>query len=281
MPDIASLHPIIVHFVVALGIVGVLLRLVSLTGRLSWSGPAAALLLLGTAVASVLAAQSGKEAHGVAERIPGAREAVQEHEEAGELTRDLFLVVGALELAALVLRSRAGVAKGLLVASGLTGIGAAVELYEAGEHGGELVYAYAGGVGTRSGDTTDVRRLLIAGLYQQARAARQAGRLDESARLTEELGRQAPDNPSVKLLLAESLLKDRKDPAAALAAVAAIPAAPDDRFLSIRKGMLASDAWVAAGQMDSARAVLTDLAQRFPQARLVTEALKKLEQARS
>jgi uncharacterized membrane protein len=277
MPDIASLHPIIVHFVVAFGIVGVLLRLISLTGRLSWSGPSAAVLLLGTTVAGVLAAQSGEQAHGIAERIPGAREAVQEHEEAGEMTRNLFLVVGALELTALAFRSQKGLAKGLLVASGLTGIGAAVELYEAGEHGGEVVYAYAGGIGTRSGDTTDVRRLLIAGLYHQARTAREAGRLEESARLIEELGRQAPDDPSITLLAAESLLKDRKDPTAALAAVAAIQAPPDDRFLSIRKGMLASDAWVAAGQKDSARAILTDLAQRFPQARFVAEALKKLE----
>jgi uncharacterized membrane protein len=277
MPDIASLHPIIVHFVVALGILGVLFRLVSLTGKLSWTGPAAAALLIGAAVAGVLAAQSGKQAHGIAERIPGARAAVQEHEEAGELTRNLFLVVGVLELAALALRSRAGMARGLLVASGLVGIGAALELYEAGEHGGELVYAYAGGVGTRSGDTTDVRRLLVAGLYHQARSAREAGRLDESARLIEELGRQAPDDPAIRLLGAESLLKDKKDAAAALAAVAAIQAPPEDRLLVIRKGMLASDAWVAAGQKDSARAVLNDLAQRFPQARFVTEALKKLE----
>jgi len=279
MPDIGSLHPIIVHFVVALGIIGVMLRLVSLTGRLSWTGPAAALLLIGTAVAAVLAAKSGQQAHGVAERIPGAREAVQEHEEAGETTRDLFLVVGALELAALLFRSRTGLAKGLLVGSGLVGIGAAVELYEAGEHGGELVYAYAGGVGTRLGDSADVRRLLVAGLYQQARTAREAGRPDESARLIEELRRQSPDDPLVKLLGAESLLKDRNDPPGALAALAAVQAGPDDRFLSVRKGMLASDAWVAAGQKDSARAILTDLAQRFPQARFVTEALKKLDSA--
>jgi hypothetical protein len=32
-------------------------------------------------------------------------------------------------------------------------------LYEAGEHGADLVYGYAGGVGTRYGDTADVTRL--------------------------------------------------------------------------------------------------------------------------
>lgn len=277
MPDIGAYHPLIVHFVLALGIVGVLLRLVSLTGKLSWTGPAAALLLISASVAAVFAAQSGKDAHGLAERIPGARPAVQEHEETGELTRNLFLVVGVLELAALLFRSRVSAAKGLLFASGLVGIGAALELYEAGEHGGELVYSYAGGVGTRTGDPEDVQRLLVAGLYHQARTSREAGRLEESARLIDELSRQSPDDPAVKLLVAESLLKDRNDPTAALAAVAAIEAPPEDRFVTIRKGMLASEAWVAAGQKDSAKAILSDLAQRFPQARFVLDALKKLE----
>lgn len=277
MPDIGAYHPLIVHFVLALGIVGVLLRLVSLTGKLSWTGPAAALLLISASVAAVFAAQSGKDAHGLAERIPGVRPAVQEHEETGELTRNLFLVVGVLELAALLFRARAGTAKGLLFASGLVGIGAALELYEAGEHGGELVYSYAGGVGTRTGDPEDVQRLLVAGLYHQARTSREAGRLEESARLIDELSRQSPDDPAVKLLVAESLLKDRNDPTAALAAVAAIEAPPEDRFVTIRKGMLASEAWVAAGQKDSAKVILSDLAQRFPHARFVLDALKKLE----
>lgn len=277
MPSFASLHPIIVHFVVGLGVIGVLFRLVSLTGKLSWTNPAAAVLLITTAGASVLAANSGQDAHGLAERIPGVREAVQEHEEAGEWTRNLFLLVGALELGALVLRSRTRFARGFTIASGVAGIAAGAALVTAGDRGGDLVYSYAGGVGTRTGDTADVRRLLIAGLYHEARTAREAGQPEESARLIDELSKQKPDDPGVRLLSAESLLKDKKDPNGALAALAAIQAAPDDRGLSIRKGMLASEAWLAAGQKDSARAILTDLQQRFPQARFVTDALKKLE----
>ena len=45
----------------------------------------------------------------------------------------------------------------------------------------KLVYAYAGGVGIRSGDPADVERLLLAGLYNEAQAERKAGRLNESA----------------------------------------------------------------------------------------------------
>jgi uncharacterized membrane protein len=60
VPDIGSLHPQIVHFVVALLYVGVIARIVSLVPplakRFAFAGPMAALLILigtGAAVAAV------------------------------------------------------------------------------------------------------------------------------------------------------------------------------------------------------------------------------------
>jgi uncharacterized membrane protein len=276
MPDIASFHPQLVHFVIGLGIAGVVLRLLSLTGRVQWSRNAAPWFLIIAAIASVVAAESGDQAHDLAERIPGVRDAVHEHEEAGEYARNLLLAVGLIELVALALRRSERVAHWLLMASGLVGIGACAALYSAGEHGGLLVYSYAGGVGTRTGDPADVRRLLIAGLFHEARLARDSGHADEAARLTEELGRQAQDDPAVKLLAIESQLKDRNDPKGALAALADLQTPEEDRFSTIRKGLLTADAHVALGQPDSARLVLTDLAQRFPQARSVQDALHRL-----
>jgi uncharacterized membrane protein len=99
IPNIAYWHPPIAHFVVALLIVGVILRLISLSGRLAFTGPAAALLLLAGTGAAVVAVQSGTDAHGPVERIPGVRNAVAVHEDAGHDTRNVFLVVAALELA--------------------------------------------------------------------------------------------------------------------------------------------------------------------------------------
>src|SRR5438876_425777 len=81
---------------------GVLLRGVSLTGKVAFTGPAALVLLLVGTVGAVLAVQSGTAAHGPVERVPGARAAVMEHEEWGQRTRNIFLVVAALEIAALV-----------------------------------------------------------------------------------------------------------------------------------------------------------------------------------
>ena len=75
MPAIGSYHPEIVHFVIALLVIGVVLRLVALTGRLAFAGAAAATLIILGTLATVAAVKSGDDAHGPVERIPGAREA--------------------------------------------------------------------------------------------------------------------------------------------------------------------------------------------------------------
>lgn len=276
MEQLAELHPIIVHFVIALGLVGIGLRVVSLLPVAAWTRPAATALLLSASVAGLLAAKSGEEAHGPAERIPGAREAVKEHEETGEQARNALAVVGLLELGALALRKNAKAATGLLAASAVVGVGAAYFIYEAGEHGGELVYEYAGGVGTRSGEAEDVQRLLVAGLYHQARVAREAGRKDEAARLTEELARQRPDDPMVSLLRAESQLKDQDDAPGAMAALQTMTGPADQPSFAVRRGVLLAEAHAATGQADSARAILTELQGRFPESRAVKAALEKL-----
>jgi uncharacterized membrane protein len=266
LPDIGFFHPQIVHFVIALLIVGVAFRIVALTGRLQFTGPAATTLILIGTMASVLAVQSGTDAHGPAERVPGARAAVEAHEEWGERTRNIFLIVSALEILAVLLANRtahSSIAKGLRVAGAVVGLAGVGALYEAGEHGGELVYAYAGGIGIRSGDATDVQNTLIAGLYHSAMAARKAGETAEAARLIDELARQRPQDADIRLLRIESLVRDRNDPRAALDAIAALPAATDPR-MKTRIGMLQADAYLAAGQRDSARAVIDALLRTSP-----------------
>jgi uncharacterized membrane protein len=276
MPNLAAYHPQVVHFVIALGLLGVLLRVISLLGKGNWLNPAAATLLILAAGAAVVAQQSGTDAHGPVERVPGAREAVQSHEDWGKRTRNVLLAVGALEVFGLLLATR-GAGKVIRGASALVGIGAAVCIYEAGEHGGDLVYNYAGGIGLRSGDQADVKHLLVAGLYHEARFARDSGRAEEAARLTDELLLLQPDDPTVRFLAIESKLRDRKDPQGALTDLAQMKVPADDPRLATRYGILTSQALVAAGQTDSARAVLTALAQRFPQSQTVKTALDKLK----
>jgi uncharacterized membrane protein len=265
MPNLASWHPQIVHFAIALLVVGVLFRWISLTGRAAFTGPAAAVLLLAGTTAAVLAVQSGTDAHGPVERVPGARTAVIEHEDWGKRTRNIFLIVAAFEIGALALARRsARVAKGLIVASAVVGLAGGFSLYEAGEHGGELVYSYAGGVGIRSGDTTDVSRLLLAGLYHSAQQARTRHDSAAAADLFAEIARRFPDDTTVWFLAIESLVRDRNDGKAALAALARLSVPPADQRLRLRYGFLKADAFVAAGRSDSARATLEQLARDFP-----------------
>ena len=262
MPNLAALHPQVVHLVIGLLIVGVLFRLLSLTGKLSWTGPAAtALILLGTG-ASVAAVKSGLDAHGPVERVPGARPIVVEHEELGEKTRNIFLVVSLLELATLALSGKGQ--RVLRLGSAALGLYGLTVLYETGEEGGELVYSFAGGVGIRTGDPEDVSRLLLAGQYHQAMLDRKNGKGAEAAALISDIARRFPNDTSVILMHIESTLRDRNDPAGALAALDTFQPPADNRRLVISAGMLRVDALAAAGQKDSARAVLTALMRAVP-----------------
>jgi uncharacterized membrane protein len=279
MPPLAELHPAIVHFVIALGLVGIVLRVVSVVWSPVLVRHGATALILAAALASVPGAQSGHDAHGPAERIPGAREAVQVHESLGERSRNWLLALAALEMVLLVTGRRSAKAMRIGYAvSAFLGAHVAWLVHEAAEHGGELVYEYAGGVGTRRGDTADVQRLLVAGLFHQARAARTAKRHDEAARLTAELVRQRPDDPLVALLAIESRLVDERDAAGALGAIAALPAITDSTppTLGARRAVLAAKAHATLGHADSARAVLAAAKTRWPQARSLPVALDSI-----
>lgn len=275
MPNIGSIHPIVVHFAIALLVLGVALRWISLTRKLPFTGPAAVLLILVGTAAAVVAVESGDDAHGPAERIPGVRQVVREHEEYGERTRNVFLAVAALEVAGLVLKRRQVKRAGLvLVASALMGAVGLAFLYEAAEHGGELVYSYAGGVGTRTGEAEDVGRLLLAGLYHQARLDRDQGRAGEAARLHALAAERFPDNADVQLLYADSLLKDAGDGAAALDLLRRL-ARPEGGFAELRYGLLVAEALKATGDVEAGRRELERLRETFPESRMLKEALER------
>lgn len=265
MPSIASLHPQIVHFAIALLIVGVMFRLIWFTGRLAFTGPAATTLIVLGTIATVLAVQSGTDAHGPVERIPGVRPAVVDHEEWGIRARNIFLGVAALELIALALASRLPQPSRVFAmgaaAIGVVGLGA---IYQAGEHGGQLVYNYAGGVGTRSGDPQDVGRLLVAGLYQQALLDRQANRGLDGAVLIDLAASRFPQNLELQLMSIEWTTEVRQDPATALARLDTVSLPTADTRMRIRAALARAGALAAQGNKDSARQVLMTMKAEFP-----------------
>ena len=265
------MHPEVVHFAIALVFVGVALRALSLLNlartRLPFIAPAALLLITLGTIALAVAAYTGEAAHRPVEAMPGLRAVVGEHEEWGERARNVFFVVFVIELIALAMRASPR-ARYALIASTVVGVAGLGAVYEAGEHGGKIVYAYAGGVGTRSGDPEDVKRLFLAGLYQQALVERQNGRKDRAYTLMTQAATEFPNDLEVQMMLAESELLDRADAGRALARLQTIHPPKDDRFLRTRHATLTADALLATGQREGALAVLQQAATDIPSPRL-------------
>ncbi len=271
-------HPQVVHFAIVLIVVGVLFRVVSLLGRPAWIGPAAATLLLGGALAVLGAVKSGEDAHGPVERIPGVRSIVVEHEEWAERTHDIVVGLAVIELLALVLR-RSPKVKLVHAAAAVVGLAAVYSMYKTAEHGGEIVYSYAGGPGIRSGDTQDVGRLLLAGLYHQAQLERKSGRPDGAADLIDEAARRFSSNIDVQLMQAESRLIDRKDTAGALQALSTMQVPAGNASMQVRATMLKADALIADGRHAEAVAALQELAQQFPANARIKARIEQLSKA--
>lgn len=267
MPDLAAFHPQIVHFVVGLLLAGVAFRIVSLTRWFPFTNQGATALLLTGAFAATAAVASGLDAHGPVERIPGARALVQEHEEDGETTRNIFLIVAAIEIAGLVFSRRANLraARYARAASAAVGLAGCVFLYETAELGGRLVYSYGGGPGLRTGDPRDVERTYVAAAYNQAMLARQQGRGADAATLVDDIRRRLPDDLAVRLLHAESMLRDRKNYPAAMAALDSVTVPAGNSRDESQKAQLKASIYVAMGNRDSARAVLRSALSAQPQ----------------
>ena len=153
-------------------------------------------------------------------------------------------------------------------------------IYKAGDRGGDLVYNYAGGVGIRSGDTTDVSHLLMAALYHSAQAARTRHDSATAAALFAEIGTRFPNDTTVWFLSAESLLRDRNDGKGALAALARFSVPADNPRVRIRYDFLKADAFIAAGRSDSARATIERLAAQFPDNPRIKDRLAQMAQGK-
>lgn len=270
-------HPQVVHFAVALVFVGVGFRLLSLLRRATFANTAAPVLIgLGT-IACFAAVETGTAAHGPVERAPGVRPAVVEHEAWGERTRNMFTVVSVIELGAYVLyrrQHRARFAAALTAtAVGLAGL---VMMYETAEHGGELVYAYGGGVGIRSGEPEDVQRAFVTATYQQALQDRASGRGGEAMGLLDLAAARFPDHLDLQLLRAEWTTEVQRDPATAIQRLDALAIPRDNTRARVRAGLARAGALSAQNNPDGARAVLQTLLGEFPENAQVKRRLEEM-----
>ena len=139
------LHPAVVHFPIALIMVGAFMAVLAVIFR-RWALPAALVLAMGAAGA-VVAVETGEEADHDAGRISAqAQEVLKKHAHAAELTRNLSLAAAGLAIVSLFLGKIPLVRR---ILAGLVAIVALISVWsvaETGHYGGELVYRNGVGV---------------------------------------------------------------------------------------------------------------------------------------
>lgn len=167
------LHPVIVHFPIALILVGAAAAAVSVIlnrWHLSWF--AAMLLALGS-IGTFVASQTGETAEDTAGKLPAAADALLEtHEEWAERTEATsavaaLFVAASASVGAIALRRKAGESRddtaaqvtthparlpkfsfALRAVAALAGLAACYCIYQTGHAGGKLVYEHGVGVKT-------------------------------------------------------------------------------------------------------------------------------------
>lgn len=143
IPD--PLHPAVVHFPIALLLVGALLSLLAVIFR-HWALPTALILVLGAAGA-IVAVETGERAEHDAGKIVGqAHDLLELHEHAAERTRNLAIVTSLIAVVGLF-ATKIPLLRRIL--AGITAVGALITAYQVvqtGHYGGQIVYKHAVGV---------------------------------------------------------------------------------------------------------------------------------------
>ena len=149
-PDWEGLHPLVVHFPIALLLVAPVVLAVGIVMRergRPWLIAALLLTALGT-IAAWVAVSTGEAAGELAERTPEINAAIERHESLAELVRTLFTIITLLFAALLfgpgLLRRRVAPRMetlALVVLLALFGVGA-LAVAHTGHEGGRLVHEF-------------------------------------------------------------------------------------------------------------------------------------------
>lgn len=149
MPTWDSLHPLVVHFPIALLLIVPVFILIAVVSRTGWkpmSLAALTLLVLGTAAAA-LAVATGEAGEAAAKAIPASKATLERHEELAELTRNVFigltLVFAAIVATAMLWKSRG---RQVFIVASLVFLlpyaGGSLLLANTAHEGGVLVHGY-------------------------------------------------------------------------------------------------------------------------------------------
>ncbi|MEJ2613830.1 MAG: hypothetical protein P8Z35_02640 [Ignavibacteriaceae bacterium] len=143
MFDTTHLHPMIVHFPIALLIVGFLSDLIGAFFKKEFFSKAGFyLLILGTA--GVIAAYlSGNIAGDGVSEAGALKQALENHEEAAELSLWLMVIASVVRIGIVIFKKYTGMFKWAALVLFFAGI---LSIARTGYYGGELVFKHAAGV---------------------------------------------------------------------------------------------------------------------------------------
>ena len=147
IPFPEPLHPAVVHFPIALLLLGAAVAVLAIPVR-RWHLPlfAAILLSLG-ALGAVAATITGEEEEERVEHdLPTAERLLEKHADWGESARNAGLLAAVIATTAAAFASRPHLGRFLSVLTAFTAISAAYAVSQAGHLGGELVYRHGAGV---------------------------------------------------------------------------------------------------------------------------------------
>lgn len=143
MPDLTHIHPMLVHFPIALLMVGFLSETIGLITKKEFFSTAGFYLLLLGAMGAGAAYLSGQNAGDGITEVGTLKLALENHEGAAELTLWLAVIAAIVRIAIVIFKKYSGVYK---IAAYVIFLCAVLSVARTGFYGGELVYKHAAGV---------------------------------------------------------------------------------------------------------------------------------------
>lgn len=143
MFDLTHIHPMLVHFPIALLVLGFFAEAAGLALKKKFFSDTALLLLVTGALGAIAAVLSGTYAAGGIEEAGALKQAVETHEGAAELAMWLAVAAAIFRSALVILKRRESA---LRYASAVLFLIAVLAVARAGYYGGELVFRHAAGV---------------------------------------------------------------------------------------------------------------------------------------
>lgn len=143
MFDITFIHPMVVHFPIALLIIGFLADAIGVIFKKDFFSKAGFYLLILGTIGVIAAYITGENAGEKVEEIAAVEQAFEVHEEAAKTTLILALITAVVRIIFVSLKKYSGAFKWLTLVLFLFTV---ISIFNTGHKGGTLVYNYGAGV---------------------------------------------------------------------------------------------------------------------------------------